>query len=340
MKRFNIGMVAALGFGFGVGLVACADGEQVTLSPDAELAAHERYACEAVTTDDVELDECSDLSADDDLEVFVSQFGDNPDAARCGAKHMTRAERAAIEHEVDLALQQRASITGGPAMATGGTIPVYWHVINSGSSLSQGNIPDSQITSQLSVLNAAYASTGWSFQLVATDRTTNSSWYTAGPGTTAERTMKQTLRQGSANDLNIYSSNPGGGLLGWATFPSSYSGNPKDDGVVLLYSSVPGGTAAPYNQGDTGTHEVGHWMGLYHTFQGGCNGSGDNVSDTPAEKSAAFGCPTGRDSCRNKPGIDPITNFMDYTDDACMNTFTAGQDARMDSMYTTYRENK
>lgn len=218
-------------------------------------------------------------------------------------------------------------------------IDVYWHVIRNGTSASQGNIPDSQIANQISVLNAAYASTGWSFNLVSTDRTTNAAWYGMSPGSAAEAAAKNALRQGTADDLNIYSSNPGGGLLGWATFPQDYSKNPKMDGVVVLFSSLPGGSATPYNLGDTGTHEVGHWMGLYHTFQGGCSRTGDRVSDTPAEKTAAFGCPISRDTC-TAPGLDPITNFMDYTDDACMNSFSAGQDTRMDSMFTTYREGK
>jgi hypothetical protein len=222
-------------------------------------------------------------------------------------------------------------------------IPVAVHVIRTNS--GGGDVSNTRIDQQIAVLNGAYnGSTGgvntqFNFVLQSVDRTNNSTWYTAGPGSSGENAMKNALHVGGATTLNLYMSNPGGGLLGWATFPWSYSGAPSKDGVVVLSASVPGGNAAPYNLGDTATHEVGHWLGLYHTFQGGCTNNNDFVADTPAEKNPAYGCPNGRDSCKGRfTGLDPITNFMDYTDDACMFKFTAGQSSRMNTMWATYRD--
>jgi hypothetical protein len=279
---------------------------------------------------------CSQAENKEAQPAPMAQEDVRPAQRGCGTENHSQAQM----DEIQAQLAENRSASALPVGSV--TIPVYWHVINNGTGLSNGDIPQTQIDSSIAVLNAAYANTPFRFSLAAVTRTTNSSWYTC-TGSTCESQMKNALRQGSADDLNIYSNNMGGGLLGWATFPSSYASQPKMDGVVILYSSVPGGTAVPYNEGDTLTHEVGHWAGLYHTFQGGCarqSTGGDGVGDTPAEKSPAYGCPVGRDSCTNLAGLDPIRNFMDYTDDACMNTFSAGQTARMDSMWTTYRAGK
>lgn len=253
----------------------------------------------------------------------------------CATKNPSESEAAAVEQAVqEFRLQSKSAMVRANGSVN---VNVYFHVINKGTGTANGDVPQTMIDSQIAVLNSAYANTPFRFTLVSVDRTTNATWYTAAPDTAAEAAMKSALRMGGAGDLNVYSSSPGGGLLGWATFPNWYASAPSDDGVVILFSSMPGGSAAPYNEGDTLTHEAGHWLGLYHTFQNGCaKNTGDYVSDTPAERSAAFGCPTGRDTC-TLAGLDPIENFMDYTDDYCMYKFTAGQNARMDSLVATYR---
>jgi hypothetical protein len=222
------------------------------------------------------------------------------------------------------------------------TIPVAFHVITRGDTYNDGNIPLSQIQAQIDVLNASYsgatggAKTPFRFQLASVDRTLNVGWFNMAPRTGREAAMKSALRVGGASTLNIYTADLGHYLLGWATFPWNYSSASSNDGVVILYSSLPGGTAAPYNGGDTATHEIGHWLGLYHTFQGGCTPPGDQVDDTPFEATPAFDCQLDRDTC-TAPGTDPVTNFMDYTDDACMFAFTSGQSLRAAESWTAYR---
>ncbi|KAF8608974.1 zincin [Ceratobasidium sp. AG-I] len=223
------------------------------------------------------------------------------------------------------------------------TIPVYWHIIHASTVLTDGFIPDSQVAASISAMNTHFKNSGstLSFNHAGTTKTLNADWFNAaGPGSSQQTAMKNSLRQGDANALNVYTvgfrSGSGAGLLGYASFPSAYASNPKDDGVVIAFSSVPGGAATNYNRGKTLTHEVGHWLGLYHTFQGGCNGDGDSVGDTAPEASPAFGCPTGRDTC-NDGDVDPITNYMDYSYDSCMTNFTPGQNARVAEQIKTYR---
>ena len=277
---------------------------------------------------DADVDQTSDTE-----DEGIQEPGSATTARGCSTLEPSDQRKAEIEQEVSDFMAAR-----GPYEAVNAPIQVHVHRIHA-SNGTGGGVTSSQINSQISVLNSSYGPQGWSFTLASTDDTNNDSYYTATDGTTAEKNMKTALRIGGAADLNVYTNNMGGGLLGWATFPADYAHSPKMDGVVVLFSSLPGGTAAPYNLGDTATHEIGHWMGLYHTFQGGCSKNNDLVSDTPAERSAAFGCPTGRNTCTGSryPGNDPITNFMDYTDDSCMNTFSAGQGTRMSSQFATYR---
>lgn len=246
---------------------------------------------------------------------------------RCGTPAPSIAEMDQVQEAIG---QYMARV--GPTV-NGGQIKVAWHVIYSGST---GNIPQSQIDAQIAELNAAYASTGYSFVLASVDRTNNSGWFTMTPNSSKERNAKRALATNVAQRLNIYSCKPGQNLLGWAYFPNSYPESDYRHGVVIHYGSVPGGYLAPYNLGGTCDHEVGHYLGLYHTFQNGCSSPGDYVDDTPYEASANYGCPASRNTCTS-PGDDPIHNYMDYSDDICYTHFTAGQRARMDAIVPVYR---
>jgi hypothetical protein len=273
----------------------------------------------------------------------------------CATQHPDEETARLIESTNDRFKARRQQEVGAAERTGIVYVDVYFHVVSNTS--GAGNVTDARLQQQLDVLNASYSgATGGTNTIYrfrrgtltrtpnntaivnGVSRTTNNTWFATGNGTTAERQMKTALHTGDAGDLNFYTNNAGGGsLLGWATFPWNYASDPVMDGVVCLHSSLPGGSVTNYNEGDTGTHEVGHWVGLYHTFQGGCNGQGDYVSDTPAERSPANGCPAGLDTCRNKAGLDPIENFMDYSYDSCMYKFTAGQGARADSLTLQYR---
>jgi hypothetical protein len=267
-----------------------------------------------------------------DTEAQAAESAAAPRVRDC-ATHVPSVEEMQQVHQRLLGLRGYGKQGGELSASAAGsiTIPVAFHVIHDGST---GYLSSSIINDQMAVLNAAFASTPFAFNLVTTTYTDNATWFAMG--TSAEKQAKAALRVGGAETLNIYSANPGSGYLGWATFPWWYDSDPKGDGVVVLYSSLPGGGAVPYDEGDTATHEVGHWLGLYHTFQGGCR-DGDELADTPAEQSPAYGCPVGRDSCKRKAGADPIYNFMDYTDDNCMDHFTGQQSTRMDASWLAYR---
>jgi hypothetical protein len=227
------------------------------------------------------------------------------------------------------------------AATTTVTIPVEFHVIRKDLTAAGGNVTNAQIKQQIKVLNDSYggrtggAGTGFQFELAGTTRTTSKQWFKLSSGQ-KELAMKTALKVGGPETLNIYSASLTQNLLGWAYFAQDAASDGALDGVVIHFESLPGGGFTNYNEGDTATHEIGHWLNLYHTFQGGCTAPGDYVGDTPFEASPATACPVGRDTCK-QTGKDPITNFMDYTYDSCMFQFTSGQAVRMQEAWTAYR---
>jgi hypothetical protein len=237
-------------------------------------------------------------------------------------------------------------------------IPVAVHVIMNTS--GQGNLSDALIQSQITVLNEDYRAlagtpgaggvdTQIEFFLATTDpsgnptngitRTTNNTWFND------TGTYYATLAWNTQRYLNIYTNSAGGGgTLGYnpdlPQGPSNIVGTTADR-VVILWSAFgrPALGGPPYNEGRTVTHEVGHYLGLFHPFDGGCGTSacystGDLICDTASEANPRFGCPAGAVSCGT---ADPIHNYMDYTDDTCMTAFTQEQTRRMRCTLQSYR---
>ena len=249
---------------------------------------------------------------------------------RCGTPSLNDFQKARIRSHMASLRASGFTRAAAPPIA----VPVHMHVIHHGS---EGDVTDAQLDRQLDVLNDCYGLHHIVFTRIAVDRTDNPAWFRMTMGSAAERQAKQQLGTDTHARLNLYIAGIGAGLLGWATFPSDLAGDPARDGVVVLDASLPGGAAAPYNQGKTAVHEVGHWLGLYHTFENACHAPGDEVDDTPYEATPNFGPANPlRNSC-SQGGTDPTRNFMDYTDDAGMTEFTSGQIERIGQQLALYR---
>ena len=253
------------------------------------------------------------------------------------------------------------------------TIPVVVHVINNGEAIGTGsNISDEQIRSEIDVLNHDYrklnadtSNTPSVFKPLAADievefclavrgpngqPTNGIDRYNGHQASWIQQDIDNNLKPATIWNrnlyLNIWTVKLGGSsssILGYAIMPGNDS---TIDGVVIGYQYFgnTGNVTAPYNKGRTSTHEIGHWLGLYHTWSdnGAANDpsctDSDGIADTPNQGSANYGCPNfPHVSCTNGPNGDMFMNYMDYVDDGCMNMFTQGQKAVEQATLNTVR---
>lgn len=257
---------------------------------------------------------------------FLDEDGALVAGVRCATRRPSDLESELVDR-IAVSTRLRGGEAGEPI-----TIDVVFHVVQTAE--GRFGVPARRLRRQIDLLNEAFRDSGFSFRTARVRRYRDTRFARHCDDGGVERAFKEAHAVDPDTTLNVYTCRPRDQALGWATFPWSNSGAMQ--GVVALYSSLPGGGAAPYDEGDTVVHEVGHWLGLYHTFQGGCSRRGDSVADTPSQATPTYGCPDFRDSCA-KPGLDPIHNFMDYSDDRCMNNFTPLQQERMRDIVDTYR---
>jgi len=254
---------------------------------------------------------------------------------------VTREDRAEFHRRLDEARELWAREdpdSTGPRDSI--VFDVSFNAVYANNSVEGGYIPVDRIRAQIERLNTDYNSTGFSFSLVNTTWIHDPEWFVnAYPGSAAEEEMKTIHNIGDARTLNIYTLifNDTTPSLGTSSMPSYYFRKPKLDGVMIRHTTLPGGSMKNFDMGRTLTHEVGHWLGLFHTFEGGCNdGIGDNIADTPPQASGSSGCPKGTTSCPGG-GPDLINNFMDYSFDSCMDSFTPLQIVRMHEAARAFR---
>lgn len=214
----------------------------------------------------------------------------------------------------------------------------FFHITKDGL----GFIDENMRQTQIAVLNQAFAPVGITFLYDAktVKNIEKPEWFFMDLGSSEEHQAKSSLHASPERSLNFYTAGLAPGLLGWATFPWDLTGDRDRDGVVIQCDTLPGGTAVPYNLGMTAVHEIGHWLGLFHTFQGGCDAIGDHVNDTIAHHAPNYGSPVPGDSQNNAclAGEQaPIFNYMNYVDDNCMREFSAQQINRIKMHVAEYR---
>ncbi len=251
------------------------------------------------------------------------------DNSWCATPSLTSEERWEARIDLQRRLAGKRFVIDGPIV-----IPIVFHIIM--DSNGEGDITTDQIESQVEHMSASYSDRGIEFILGSVDYTVSDNWYYLSGE--YEEDMKSSLAIDPAHNMNVYSANLQDNLLGWAQFPWWYDENSYMHGFVMHYGSFPGGYIENYDEGDVAVHEGGHCLGLYHTFQGGC-ADNDEVEDTPAQHddNNIFECDSTLDTCPDDPGMDPVDNFMNYTNDYCTIEFTGGQGVRMVDIIAAYK---
>ncbi|KAJ6106716.1 hypothetical protein N7512_010233 [Penicillium capsulatum] len=227
-------------------------------------------------------------------------------------------------------------------------IETWFHIVSSKSEENQ--VSDNMVDDQLAILQNSYNDAAIKFRLQGVTRHVNDLWARNGDDIAMKKALRLPGQSGRAEHRALgVASDLASSVLGFCTLPDpnvNATSTPADyikDGCNILANTMPGGSLDLYNRGGTAIHEIGHWNGLLHTFQGescSADNPGDYIADTPQQSTPTDGCPDRKDSCPDSPGLDAIHDFMDYSSDVCYESFTAGQTQRMRNMWASMREGK